>query len=512
MKNIAILFLFGVLNFEIYAQDTNLYTDSKNELSLYLKKEISKKSLKKVSFQRNAIFIMATFYVNETKEIYNFQTTNVYRELNTELKLAFENYPIEKLIPEGIDHSKKYSLQIISKKEGNVFFDCSNRVSWETAPLIPDCKQFKQYPDQMKCLSETLKNHFTCNLNTALLPDKNTNLLSIKYNISKTGKLKSLQKSKSRTYAQEITRVFDSFNTEITPVYIDNIPINYNDHFTIVTGDNNDLTCPLSEIGDPSKRDNTYSPLSKKTDKDLRDLTQPNEENKLSLFFKEKISSRLLETTNLNKMNNNVLLYFSIDSNNNIDELSTNARSSKVNQELINIFQQYPINELNFKSSTHPLNRYIIQVLEFKNGKTIVNASTELCYERIPVYPGCGNSDSSKLGKKCFSKNVSKFVNNSFNTSIIHNLELRPGKKQIFCMFQIDKIGNICNIQIKAPHPLLKEETYNVLSKLPKMELPAIQNGKAVNVRYSFPISFMVKAPDASTSINYKNAYPRSYY
>ena len=71
-------------------------------------------------------------------------------------------------------------------------------------------------------------------------------------------------------------------------------------------------------------------------------------------------------------------------------------------------------------------------------------------------------------------------------------------------MFVISSDGTIKDIQIRAPHPLLKKETIRVVQSIPKTT-PAIQNGKPVNIKYSLPISYMV--PELTDFIKNSNSF-----
>ena len=85
-----------------------------------------------------------------------------------------------------------------------------------------------------------------------------------------------------------------------------------------------------------------------------------------------------------------------------------------------------------------------------------------------------------------------KFVQENFNVKLANTLGLTSGKKKIYVQFKIGTDGNIIDVKARAPHPVLKEETINMIKKLPKMK-PGEQRGKKVRVRYTLPITFNVK-------------------
>ena len=75
---------------------------------------------------------------------------------------------------------------------------------------------------------------------------------------------------------------------------------------------------------------------------------------------------------------------------------------------------------------------------------------------------------------------------------LANELGLTPGKQRINVMFKIDKTGNITDIQARAPHKRLEAEAIRVVSLLPQMT-PGKQRGRAVPVKYSLPITFLVQ-------------------
>lgn len=110
--------------------------------------------------------------------------------------------------------------------------------------------------------------------------------------------------------------------------------------------------------------------------------------------------------------------------------------------------------------------------------------------EDAPVYPGCKGGKEEL--KKCFSEKVQKLVNDKFNMELANELGLTPGKQRINVMFKIDKTGKITDIQARAPHKRLEAEAIRVVSLLPQMT-PGKQRGRAVPVKYSLPITFLVQ-------------------
>jgi len=122
--------------------------------------------------------------------------------------------------------------------------------------------------------------------------------------------------------------------------------------------------------------------------------------------------------------------------------------------------------------------------------------------ENVPTTFDCTSVNKEEL-RKCMEENI--------KNSIVDNLELENeiqqlefGKYRLSSDFIIDKKGNVINIKVqfykigsnKTINNSIKEKIIELLKKqineLPKMK-PGNQNGKNVNVFYSFPMTFNIE-------------------
>lgn len=111
--------------------------------------------------------------------------------------------------------------------------------------------------------------------------------------------------------------------------------------------------------------------------------------------------------------------------------------------------------------------------------------------QEIPIYRGCENL-SREESIKCLDSRLKRLIKRNFDVDLANELNLKSGKHRITTQFVIDESGNVVDIKIRAPHPMLKKETQKIVNKIPKFT-PGKQNGKFVKVRYTLPITFRVE-------------------
>ena len=108
--------------------------------------------------------------------------------------------------------------------------------------------------------------------------------------------------------------------------------------------------------------------------------------------------------------------------------------------------------------------------------------------EKAPVYPGCEKYKTNEERKTCMSKKITKLINRKFNKDIGSDYGL-SGIQRIYTQFTIDVKGNITDIKLRGPHPVLEKEANRVINKIPQME-PGKQRNVPVGVKYTLPIVY----------------------
>lgn len=115
------------------------------------------------------------------------------------------------------------------------------------------------------------------------------------------------------------------------------------------------------------------------------------------------------------------------------------------------------------------------QVKQQEDYNTVYDAAI---VEKMPEFPG-GDSE------------IMKFIANNlqYPASAIEN-EIQ-GK--VIVQFTVTKTGEVSDVSVmRSVDPDIDQEAVRVISKLPKFK-PGTQNGKAVNVRYTYPVTFRLQ-------------------
>ncbi len=111
--------------------------------------------------------------------------------------------------------------------------------------------------------------------------------------------------------------------------------------------------------------------------------------------------------------------------------------------------------------------------------------------EVAPIYPGCESLGTNEERKACMSEKIGKLIRKKFKTSLADRVGL-SGRQTIRTQFTIDKTGNVTDVKVRGPHPLLEKEAKRVIGLVPTM-IPGKQRDHYVNVIYTIPIIFNVQ-------------------
>lgn len=137
-----------------------------------------------------------------------------------------------------------------------------------------------------------------------------------------------------------------------------------------------------------------------------------------------------------------------------------------------------------FAQEVTEFKKVIITENDSLTGKEIENIPFAVI-EEVPLFPECQEVEKS-MRMSCFNAQMAEHIKKNFTYPAEAMNQQVQGR--VYVNFTIDKEGNIKDIATRG-HSLLIGEARRIIELLPQMT-PGKQKGKAVNVRYTLPISF----------------------
>ena len=111
--------------------------------------------------------------------------------------------------------------------------------------------------------------------------------------------------------------------------------------------------------------------------------------------------------------------------------------------------------------------------------------------DRLPLFTGCKKAKKGEM-VDCFNEEMIKHIQKHFRYPAEAVANMVQG--EVWVRFIIDSNGDVRNIKTLGPEnaEILDEEAKRVVTKLTKF-IPAKKDGKAVAVKYGFPINFSLE-------------------
>jgi len=460
--------------FDYYAKP-----DKTNKLSAYFRSEMDTRLLKAVKFKqpdarKQRVFL--SFQLNSKNEPIAIKVTSPYSELNNNIIVAFKKYDIEKLnIPE-INPKNTYLLQIISKANDKIIVNCSTTIIYDRFPVFEGCESVVSYNRMKTCINKQLEKHIVKNMS----PDEIIKakvfgyiMLHPRFIVDKKGGIKQIKsKAPSVNLTNELNRIVALFPKAKIPPTRNGNPTNlYYDGYVGL------------QIG--SKDEKYEDEVLKSKDTTLKG------NNSLALHFKKYITEKELKNIAFFRKQQHIKISFGINKKGKLIEVKTNLRNIKMNNKLVQIFKKFPFEKLNIVPS-NILTLYSYNIITKSASKNVIQCNDEPLTSIFPIFnKKCEKSKSPGVLKKCFSENITRFLVKNFDSKLRNKTKLK-GEIKIYAMFQVDTLGNIAIIKVRAPNPFLSNEIGEIINSIPKVYKPGLSNGEVVKTKIGAPVRFRI--------------------
>lgn len=205
---------------------------------------------------------------------------------------------------------------------------------------------------------------------------------------------------------------------------------------------------------------------------------KPSINSDLSNYFKKNINTSLLDAVKFPQTVENekrIFLLFRLDAKNEIQNMYVTTGYSELNKSIIDAFKKYDIDKLNIPDKNSK-NRYVIQIVSSLDGKAILNCSSNIIYDRLPLFEGCETVVTNGDVNKCTNKYIENYIINNISSEIIQNAKI-IGELRFNVKFTVDYDGTIKDINCLASTEALTQELNRVIAIVPRAKLFPTRNG-----------------------------------
>lgn len=205
---------------------------------------------------------------------------------------------------------------------------------------------------------------------------------------------------------------------------------------------------------------------------------KPNKDNKLSKYFKRNIDYQLLENYKFKdtlKKNNTVVLSFKLDKDGSFIDLNVNSPYTELNYSIKKAFKKYDLNNFNIPEKSL-FNYYVLQILSREGNKMIINCSSEIIYDRFPVYEGCESSINFYKNKSCITRLLKQHFGENISLDLLAKKKLL-GKLSLNPEFIVNESGIVEKVKWNTATDSLTIETNRIMALFPKAKSPPTRNG-----------------------------------
>ncbi|WP_411893292.1 energy transducer TonB [Winogradskyella sp. A2] len=392
----------------------------------------------------------------------------------------------------------------------------------EEVPTTIDCKELATNEERKQCMSQFVAKHVNKNFNIGLadsLGITGRQRIFVSFKIDKEGYVTSAKARASHpaleTEAVRVIKTLPQFSPGKQKGKAVIVPYALPIMFQIAGGET-DSKSPKNEKLVDSLGGETYIALKELTEQRDKILQNSSDKNPVVIQLNSKIDSlrkemlKLFEvymeqrskmteltTTVLINRNDEFLINDKKGDLEYLDELLQSISADK--KHLVRIVYDKEASQSAIDGVVNLTKKYPYVILQQEVGGPLSKDNKkhdllEVPFSVVdvsPTHPDCKSIDGNEERKKCTSAKVSMFVNSNFNTKLASTLDLPDGRQEIFGAFTIDKQGFVKNVEVRAPHPKLEEETARVLNLLPQF-VPGMHKGENIDVSFSLPIVFQL--------------------
>lgn len=227
--------------------------------------------------------------------------------------------------------------------------------------------------------------------------------------------------------------------------------------------------------------------------KEFDSIAKPSPTNDLSKYFRRKIDANLLDNYKINEFDenqNHIYLAFKLSKEDKAVSIRVTSPYSELNKSIADAFLNFDISKLNIIDKS-TLNIYMLQILSRDGDKMIFNCSTNIIYDRYPVYEGCESNTSYSQMKSCFNKLLEVHIANNISPVVVKKAKVL-GAITLKPEFIINEKGVVELKPIKNPKDSLTIELNRVITLLPNAITPPLRNGNPSRINFKGSVGLQI--------------------
>ncbi|GAA4810579.1 hypothetical protein [Litoribaculum gwangyangense] len=230
---------------------------------------------------------------------------------------------------------------------------------------------------------------------------------------------------------------------------------------------------------------------------------QPSKFNELSKFFKNHINTDLLKAVKFQKDIENekrIFLTFRFNDKGDMVNIYATSAYSELNNNIVEAFKKYEIEKLNIPEKS-PKNKYVLQIISSEEDIAVINCSSVIVYDRMPVFEGCDSENNYNKIKQCLRRQIESHIISNLSLIEVQKAKLL-GEINLKINFTVEANGNIINAHCKGSTEAFNNELDRVIGTLPRFKIPPTRNGIPTSYDVSEEILFIIESKTESYKEN----------
>ncbi len=224
--------------------------------------------------------------------------------------------------------------------------------------------------------------------------------------------------------------------------------------------------------------------------------------NPITFYFKKHISKRALNEIEFKEWRQNIYLEFTVDTNHELLDVTTNSSSNKLDTQITKSFKKL-YKKLSKQQEFNSKHKYTIVLIQNIDQKAVIKCNPKAIGYIPPIFKSCTHIQSYKALNKCNYLYLTDHLYNHVDLSLINDVDIE-NNHQIYPKLIVDKQGKVVAAKVESENKRFLESYYKAIMDIPNASQAAKFNEINEYYGYNFPTSI--------TNIILNNEQFKTYY